>query len=59
MMGELDNPNWVSTMASMAYMDPSGEYFAIDTRSMQLGGKQLYQCPISELNIVIATYCMM
>ena len=25
MMDELDDPNWVFTMAFMAYMDPSGE----------------------------------
>ena len=31
MMAELDDPNWVFAMAFMAYMDPSGEYFAIDT----------------------------
>ena len=34
MMAELDNPNWVFAMAFMAYMDPSGDYFAVDTRSM-------------------------
>ena len=59
MMAELDDPNWVFVMASMACMDPSGEYFAVDTWSMYLGDKQLYQCPISEANIVIATCCMM
>ena len=59
MMGELDDPNWVFAMAFMAYMDTSGEYFAVDTRPMYLGDKQLYQCPISEVNIVVATCCMM
>ena len=59
MMAELDDPNWVFAMAFMAYMDPSGEYFAVDTWSMYLGDKQLYQCPISEVNIVIAACCMM
>ena len=34
MFAELDDPNWVFAMAFMAYMDPSGEYFAVDTRSM-------------------------
>ena len=59
MMAELDDPNWVFAMVFMAYIDPSGEYFALDTRSMYLGDKQLYQCPISEVNIVIAACCMM
>ena len=54
MMAELDDPNWMLAMAFMAYMDPSGEYFAVHTWSMYLGDKQLYQCPISEANIVIA-----
>ena len=31
MMAELDDPNWVFAMAFMAYMDPSGEYFAVHT----------------------------
>ena len=34
MLAELDDPNWVFVMAFMAYMDPSGERFAFDTRSM-------------------------
>ena len=34
MLDELDDPNWVFEMAFMAYMDPSDEYFAVDTRSM-------------------------
>ena len=59
MMAELDDPNWVFAMAFMAYMDPSGEYFAVHTWSMYLGDKQLYQCPISESNIVIAACCIM
>ena len=59
MMAELDDPNWVFVMAFMACIDPSGEYFAIHTWSMYLGDKQLYQCPISEANIVIAACCMM
>ena len=59
MMTELDDPNWVFVMAFMVYMDPSGEYFAVHTWSMYLGDKQLYQCPISEANIVIAACCMM
>ena len=37
MMAELDDPNWVFAMAFMAYMDPSGEYFAVHTWSMYLG----------------------
>ena len=41
MIDELDDPNWVFAMAFMAYMDPSGEYFAVHTWSMYLGGKQL------------------
>ena len=59
MMAELDDPNWVFAMAFMAYMDPSGEYFALLIWSMYLGDKQLYQCPISEANIVIAACCIM
>ena len=59
MMAELDDPNWVFAMAFMAYMDPNGEHFAIHTWSMYLGDKQLYQCLISEANIVIAACCMM
>ena len=39
MMAELDDPNWVFTF--MAYIDPSGEYFAVHTWSMYLGDKQL------------------
>ena len=31
MMAELNDPNWVFAMAFMAYMDPSGEYFAVHT----------------------------
>ena len=31
MMAELDDPNWVFAMAFMGYMDPSGEYFVVDT----------------------------
>ena len=58
-MAELDDPNWVFAMVFMAYMDPSGEYFAVHTWSMYLGDKQLYQCPISEANIVIAACCIM
>ena len=34
MLAELDDPDWVFAMAFMAYMDSSGEYFAIDTRSI-------------------------
>ena len=59
MMAELDDPNWVFALAFMAYMNPSGGYFTIDTRPMHLGDKQLYQCPISELNTIVATCCMM
>ena len=59
MMAELEDPNWVFAMAFMAYMDPIGEYFAVHTWSMCLGDKHLYQCPISESNIVIAACCMM
>ena len=59
MIAELDDPNWVFVMAFMAYMDPSDEYFAVDTWSMYVGDKQLYQCPISEVNVVIAVCCMM
>ena len=40
-------------------MDSSGEYFAVDTWSMYLSDKQLYQCPISEVDTVIAACCMM
>ena len=58
-MVEIDDPNWVFVMAFMAYNDPSDEYVAIHTWSMYLGDKQLYQCPISEANIVIAACCMM
>ena len=58
-MAKIDDPNWVFAMAFMAYKNPSGEYFAVDTWSMQLGDKQLYQFPIFELNIVIAACCMM
>ena len=47
MLAELDDPNWVFAMAFMAYMDPSGEYFAVDIWSMELGDTQLYQWPIS------------
>ena len=35
-MAELDDPNWVFAMAFMAYMDPSREYFAVETWSMYL-----------------------
>ena len=59
MMAELDDPNCVFAMAFMAYMDPSAEYFVVCTWSMYLGDKQLYQCPISESNIVTAACCMM
>ena len=59
MMAELDGPNWVFAMAFMAYMDPSGEYFAVHTWSMYLGDKHLYQCPIFEANIVSAACCIM
>ena len=59
MMAELDDLNWVFVMAFMAYMDPSGEHFVVHTWSMYLGDKQLYQCPISEANIVIAACCIM
>ena len=59
MMAELDDPNWMFAMEFMAYMDPSDEYFVVDPRSMYLGDKQLYQCPFSEVNIVIAACCMM
>ena len=59
MMAELDDPNWVFAMAFMVYIDPSGEYSVVCTWSMYLGDKQLYQCPISEDNIVVATCCMM
>ena len=59
MMPELDDPNWVFAMAFMAYMDPSGEYFAVHTWSIYLDGKQLYECPIFEANIVIAGCCIM
>ena len=59
MMAELDYPNWVFVIAFMAYMDPSGEYFAVDTWSMYLGDKQLYQFPIFEVIIVIAACCIM
>ena len=59
MMAELDDPIWVFAMEFMAHMDPSGEYFAVQTSSMYLGNKQLYQCPISEANIAIAACCMM
>ena len=34
MMAELDDPNWVFAMAFMAYMNPSGEYFAVHTWSI-------------------------
>ena len=34
MLAELDDPNWVFAMAFMAYMDPSGEYFAVHIWSM-------------------------
>ena len=34
MTAELDDPDWVFAMAFMAYMDPSGECVAINTRSM-------------------------
>ena len=54
----LDDPNWVFAMAFMADMDPSGEYFAVDTRSMKLGDKELYQCPTFEVNIVIVACCI-
>ena len=30
-MAELDEPDWVFTMAFMVYMDPSNEYFADHT----------------------------
>ena len=33
MLAELDNLNWVFMMAFMAYMDLSGDYFAVDARS--------------------------
>ena len=59
MMAELDDPNWVFVMAFTPYMDPSDEYFTVYTWSMYLGDKQLYQCPISEANIVLAVCCMM
>ena len=59
MMAELDDLNWVFAMAFIAYIDPSGEYFVVQTWLMYLGDKQLYQCPISEANIVIAACCMM
>ena len=59
MMAELDDPNWVFAMAFMAYMNPSGEYFVVHTWSMYLDDKELYQCPISESNIVIAACCIM
>ena len=38
-LAELDDPNWVFAMAFMAYMDPSGEYCAVDTWSMYLGDR--------------------
>ena len=59
MMAELDDPNWVFVMAFMAYIDPSGVYFAVDTQSMYLGNKQLYQCSVSEVNTIIAVCCIM
>ena len=34
MMAELDAPHWMFAMAFMAYMDPSIEYFVVDTLSM-------------------------
>ena len=58
-LAQLDDPNWVFAMALMAYIDPNGEYFVVDLWSIQLGDKQLYQCPISEDNIVIVACYML
>ena len=33
-LAKLDDPNWVFAMAFMAYIDLSGEYFAVDTQSI-------------------------
>ena len=52
-MAELDDTNWVFAMALMAYMDPNGEDFAIHTWSMYLGDKQLCQCPILKLILLL------